>query len=134
MIDLYYGYNGPTLWVETTGMATEATLQTLLGGKAATKALLFIQNYGEGYARQIARTFEIPLSEVQKQLTKFEQAGILVSRMVGTSRMYTWNPRDPALEGLRLLLRETLEKGIPEVTLKRFYRRRQRPRRKGKQL
>ena len=52
-------------------MATEATLQTLLGGKAATKVLLFIQNYGEGYARQIAGTFEIPLSEVQKQLTKF---------------------------------------------------------------
>ena len=115
-------------------MATEATLQTLLGGKAATKVLLFIENYGEGYARQIARTFEIPLSEVQKQLTKFEQVGILVSRMVGTSRMYTWNPRDPALEGLRSLLRETLEKGIPEATLKRFYRQRQRPRRKGKQL
>lgn len=115
-------------------MATEATLQTLLGGKAATKVLLFIENYGQGYARQIARIFEIPLSEVQKQLTKFEQAGILVSRMVGTSRMYTWNPRDPALEGLRSLLRETLEKGIPEATLKRFYRRRQRPRRKGKQL
>lgn len=115
-------------------MATEATIQTLLGGKAAAKVLLFIENYGEGYARQIAKTFEIPFSEVQKQLTKFEQAGILVSRMVGTSRMYTWNPRDPALEGLRLLLRDILEKGIPEPTLKRYYRQRQRPRRKGKPL
>ena len=115
-------------------MSTEATIQTLLGGKAAAKVMLFIENYGEGYARQIAKTFEIPFSEVQKQLTKFEQGGILVSRMVGTSRMYTWNPRDPALGGLRLLLRETLEKGIPEATLKRFYRRRRRPRRKGKQL
>jgi DNA-binding transcriptional ArsR family regulator len=113
-------------------MATEATLRTLLGGKAAAKVLLYMENYGEGYARQIAKTFEIPLSEVQKQLTKFEQAGILVSRMVGTSRIYTWNPRDPALDGLRLLLRDTLEKGVPEATLKRFYRRRQRPRRKGK--
>lgn len=115
-------------------MATEATLQTLLGGKAAAKVLLYMENYAEGYARQIARTFEIPLSEVQKQLTKFEQAGILVSRMIGTSRVYTWNPRDPALEGLRLLLRDILEKGIPKATLKRFYRQRQRPRRKGKQL
>ena len=115
-------------------MATEATLQTLLGGKTAAKVLLFIQNYDEGYARQIARTFEIPLSEVQKQLTKFEQAGVLVSRTLGTSRIYTWNPRDPALEGLRLMLRDVLERGIPESTLKRYYRQRQRPRRKEKPL
>lgn len=115
-------------------MATETTLQTLLGGKAASKVLLFIENYGEGYASQIAKTFAMPLSEVQKQLTKFEEAGILVSRMLGPSRMYTWNPRDPALGGLRVLLRETLEKGIPDATLQRFYRQRQRPRRKGKRL
>lgn len=113
-------------------MATETTIQALLGGKAAAKVLLFIENYGEGYARQIAGTFEIPLSEVQKQLTKFEGAGILVSRKVGASRMYSWNPRDPALKGLRSLLRDTLDKGIPESTLRQFYRQRQRPRRKGK--
>ena len=47
----------------------------------------------------------MPLSEVQKQLAKFEQAGIVVSRMVGSARMYTWNPRDRALESLRSLLR-----------------------------
>ena len=63
-------------------MSTEATIQTLLGGKAAAKVLLFIENYGEGYARQIARTFEIPISEGQKQLTKLEKAGILISRMM----------------------------------------------------
>jgi DNA-binding transcriptional ArsR family regulator len=106
-------------------MATETTIQALLGGKAAAKVLLFIENYGED-------NFEIPLSEVQKQLTKFEEAGILVSRKVGASRMYTWNPRDPALQGLRSLLRDTLDKGIPESTLRQFYRQRQRPRRKGK--
>lgn len=115
-------------------MATEATIQALLSGKAAARVLLFIENYGEGYARQIATTFEIPLSEVRKQLTKFEEGGILVSRKVGTSRMYTWNPRDPALQGLRSLLRDTLDKGIPETTLRRFYRQRQRPRRTRKPL
>ncbi|MDX1432601.1 MAG: winged helix-turn-helix domain-containing protein [Gammaproteobacteria bacterium] len=115
-------------------MATESTIQALVGGNAAAKVLLFIENYTEGYARQIARTFDISLNEIQKQLSKFEEAGILVSRMVGNSRMYTWNPRDPALQGLRQLLRDTLESGIPETTLKRFYRQRQRPRRKGKPL
>ena len=115
-------------------MATQTTLEVLFGGKAAAKVLLFIENYGDGYASRIARTFEMPLSEVQKQLKKFERVGILVSRKVGTSRIYTWNPRDPALEGLKDLLRQTLEKGIPEPTLQQYYRQRQRPRRSGKTL
>lgn len=115
-------------------MATQATLETLFGSKAAAKVLLFIENYGEGYASKIAKTYDTPLSEVQKQLTKFEQAGILVSRMIGPSRVYTWNPRDPALIELQDLLRQTLEKGIPEKTLKQFYRQRRRPRRQDKRL
>ena len=115
-------------------MATQATLEVLFGGKAAAKALLFIENYRDGYASRIARTFDTPVSEVQKQLAKFERAGILVSRMMGTSRIYTWNPRDPALSGLRELLRQTLEDGIPEKTLQAYFRQRQRPRRKGKPI
>ena len=115
-------------------MATEATLETLFGGRAATKVLLFIENYSEGYASQIARTFEMPLSEVQKQLAKFENVGILVSRMIGTSRMYTWNPRDPALNALRQLLQNTLNDGIPKERLNKYFRQRRRPRRKGKPL
>ena len=115
-------------------MATETTLETLFGGRAATRVLLFIENYSEGYASQIARTFEMPLSEVQKQLAKFEEVGILVSRMVGTSRMYTWNPRDPALNGLRQLLQNTLNYGIPKERLNKYFRQRRRPRRKGKPL
>jgi len=115
-------------------MATQATLEALFGGKAAARVLLFIENYGEGYASQIARTFEMPVSEVQKQLGKFEDVSILVSRMVGNSRMYTWNPRDPALDGLRQLLRNTLEYGISQVRLDRYFRQRRRPRRTGKPL
>ena len=115
-------------------MATQATLETLFGGKAAEKVLLFIENYGEGYASLIARTFDMPVSEVQKQLGKFEDVGILVSRMVGTSRMYTWNPRDPALDGLQQILRNTLEYGIPKERLTKYYQQRRRPRRKGKPL
>jgi len=115
-------------------MATQATLETLFGGKAAARVLLYIENYSEGYARGIARAFEMPPSEIQKQLAKFEDNGILVSRKIGTSRMYSWNPRDKALTGLRQLLRDTLDKGMPESELSKYYRQRQRPRRKGKRL
>ncbi len=115
-------------------MATQATLESLFGGKEAAKVLLFIENYGEGYASWIARNFAMPVSEVQKQLRKFEESGVLVIRMVGTSRMYTWNLRDPALEGLKQLLQNTLEYGIPDDRLKKYFRQRGRPRRKGKPL
>jgi hypothetical protein len=89
-------------------MATQATLETLFGGQAAAKVLLFIENYGEGYANWIAKTFEMPVSEIQKQL--------------------------PALDGLRQMLRSTLEYGIPKDRLQKYYRQRRRPRRKGKPL
>ncbi len=115
-------------------MATQTTLESLFGGQAAAKVLLFIENYGEGYASWIAKTFEMPVSEVQKQLKKFEEVGVLVSRMVGTSRVYTWNPRDPALDGLRQLLKSTLDYGISRDRLKKYFRQRRRPRRKGKPL
>lgn len=115
-------------------MATQTTLEALFGGQAAAKVLLFMENYGEGYASWIAKTFEMPVSEVQKQLKKFEDAAILVSRMIGTSRMYTWNPRDPALDGLRQLLKSTLDYGVPDDRLKKYFRQRRRPRRKGKPL
>ncbi len=103
-------------------MATQSTLESLFGGQAAAKVLLFMHNYAEGYASGIAKTFEMPVSEVQKQLKKFEEAGVLVSRMVGTSRVYTWNPSDPALDGLRQLLKSTLDYGIPRDRLKKYFK------------
>jgi hypothetical protein len=115
-------------------MATQATLETLFGGKAASRVLLYIENYGQGYASRIAKTFNMSLSEVQKQLAKFEKSGILVSQKLGNVRVYTFNPRDPALRQLRGLLRETLDRGIPDDELKQYYRDRQRPRRQGKEL
>ncbi len=115
-------------------MATQATLDALFGGKAATRVLLYIENYGQGYANGIARTFEMSSSEVLKQLNKFEEGGILVSRKLGNMRLYEFNPRDTALAQLKALLRETLDLGIPKSTLQKYFRERQRPRRKGKPL
>ena len=115
-------------------MSTVATLETLFGGKAAARVLLYLENYDDGYASQIARTYEMPLSEVQKQLAKFEDAGVLVSRSVGTSRVYSWNDRNAGLAGLRLLLRDTLDNGISEALREKYFLQRQRPRRKGKRF
>jgi len=108
-------------------------LTTILGSQSAAQCLLYLQNYAQGHARGIARTFETNVSPIQKQLEKFEVGGVLVSRIVGNSRIYTWNERDPAIASLRNLLQDVLE-NLPDEELDRYYRERRRPRRAGKPL
>jgi DNA-binding IclR family transcriptional regulator len=108
-------------------------LEALFASKAAERVLLFLENYSEGNATAIARTFDCPLSGVQKQLQKFEQADLLVSRLAGKTRLYTWNPRFALGKPLRALLAEALRLQPREETRK-YFRQRRRPRRAGKPL
>ena len=109
---------------------SEAPLIGLFGSKAAYQVLMYLENYGQGYAAEIARTFGMSLSQVQNQLRKFEELGLLVSRKEGSARVFYFN-RNPIADSLRKFLRSALD-GLPEATLQKFYRQRQRPRRGGK--
>ena len=109
---------------------SEAPLIGLFGSKSAYQVLMYLENYGEGYAAEIARTFEMSLSQAQNQLRKFEEVGLLVSRMAGSTRMYSFN-RNPVADDLREFLRSSLDR-LPEETQQRYYRSRRRPRRPGK--
>jgi hypothetical protein len=94
--------------------------------------LLYLQQYGEGYATAIAKTFDgVSLHMVQRQLERFERAGALVSALKGRTRLYTWNPRYPFLTELRALLAKGLDV-LPAVERKRYFSERRRPRRAGK--
>ena len=108
-------------------------LDAIFGNRSASRVLLFLQNYGEGHARKIATTFEVPNTAIQRQLQRFEADGILVSRLMGKTRVFTWNPRSPTVSELRKLLEAELARLPTEVT-KRYFRQRQRPRRTGKAL
>ena len=109
---------------------SEAPLIGLFGSKSAYQVLMYLENYEEGYASQIAKTFRVSLSQVQNQLTKFEQVGLLVSRTVGSARFFSFK-RGPVVDGLRIFLRSMLD-SLPETTIREFYRERRRPRRYGK--
>lgn len=109
---------------------SEAPLAGLFGSKAAYQVLMYMENYGQGYASQIAKTFEMSLSQAQKQLQKFEQLGLLVSRMEGSARVYYFK-RSPIADELRNFLGSMLEM-LPESTVSEYYRQRRRPRRHGK--
>ncbi len=81
----------------------------LMGNETAEKVLLFLANYGEGYAKGISENFEISLSQVQRQLIKFEREGVLVSKTVGKTRVFLFNPRYAFKKELLSLLNKALE-------------------------
>ena len=108
-------------------------LSGLFGNETAEKVLLFLENYEASYARKIATVFDIPVSQVQRQLERFEREGILVSRLIGKTRQYQFNPRYLFKEQLKSLLACAL-KNLPKETLDRYFTERTRPRRKGKPL
>jgi len=47
--------------------------------------------------KAVAKDYHISLSGVQKQFERFEEAGILVSKLVGKSRVYLFNKKSPTL-------------------------------------
>lgn len=106
-------------------------LEKLFGSKTAERVLMYLFVYGEGYPTEISGVFSLPVSMVQKQLQKFEEAGILVSRLRGKVRIYAWNPRCPYLEELKKLLDKNYEY-LPEPIRDHYYRGRTRPRRADK--
>jgi len=106
-------------------------LEGILGNPTAERVLLYLEQYGEGYARAIAATFALSLSMVQRQLERFERQGLLVSQVKGRTRLFTWNPRYAFLVELRALLRSAL-RALPADERRRYFAQRRRPRRTGK--
>lgn len=109
------------------------TLDALFGSRSAAQCLLFLQNYGDGHARGIATTFKVSHMAIQRQLRRLEDAGILLSRMVGNARVFEWNPRGSLVKPLRSFL-ETSLSALPEEVTRQYFRQRRRPRRSGKPL
>ena len=83
-------------------------LEALLGSEVEEKVLAFLRCRGEGYARQIARFFDVSLAGVQKQLARLEEGGIVYSRPLGRTRVYAFHPRYPFLAELQALLDKAL--------------------------
>lgn len=106
-------------------------LETIFGSRSAAQVLLFLQAYGSGHARRIATTYDVALTGIYRQLRRFEAGDILVSRTVGSSRVFEFNMRNPTVRNLREFLMQELD-SLPEEEVKAYYRQRQRPRRTGK--
>jgi hypothetical protein len=108
-------------------------IESLVGNQTAERVLLYIVNYGEGHTSGIAQTFDLPKSQVRKQLIRLENGGILIGRNVGNLRMFQMNPRCPYRKELESLIEKVLSL-ISVAEKEKYYRQRRRPRRTGKNL
>ena len=108
-------------------------LEGLFGNATAPKALIYLQLRDSGYPLAIAQTFSVPVNQVQRQLERFAVEGILSSRMVGKTRIYSFNPRCFYLDDLRGLLKKAAAQ-LPKEELAKITLTRERPRRVGKRL
>ncbi|NJM37193.1 MAG: ArsR family transcriptional regulator [Akkermansiaceae bacterium] len=68
-------------------------LAELFGSRAAESVLLHLYHYGETYGRAVSADFKISLDSVQRNLEKFERAGVLICKKNGRTLIYNWNPK-----------------------------------------
>jgi predicted transcriptional regulator len=106
-------------------------LESILGSTNREFVLVFLEARDEGYAREIARFFDTDLSPIQVQLEKLESGSVIVSKKVGRTVLYKFNPRYPLLKELKPLLNKALSY-YPEDQREGLLMNRRRPRRRGK--
>jgi predicted transcriptional regulator len=108
-------------------------LEVLFGSKNRERVLQYILARGEGYAKEIATFYGSSLDPVQKQLERLEDGGILVSKTVGRTRLFMFNPRYAFKDELIVLLEKARSFYSPQEQ-ERLIMVRKRPRRTGKPI
>ena len=108
-------------------------LEVLFGTKNRELTLQYLLVFKEGYAREIAKYFDVSLPSIQNQLKHFESNGLALSKMSGRTKIYFLNPRYAFLTELTALLTSAKEYYKPALKEK-FEMQRKRPRRQGKPL
>jgi DNA-binding transcriptional ArsR family regulator len=106
-------------------------IESIFGNVTAAKVMLYLFHYGEAYASGIANDMGITLRQVQKQLDRFEEAGILVSKSMGKVRVYSFNPKLGVTKKLKDLIQVFYE-AIPQEQKEEILSVRRRTRRRGK--
>ncbi len=107
-------------------------LDALFGNRTAAKVLIFIGVNKDAYAKEIATSTAISLNLVQSQLKRLERGGVLVSKLRGRMRFYSFNPRFPLGDDLGAILRDAIDY-MPNDE-REIYMVRRRPRAPGKPL
>ena len=106
-------------------------LEKILGSDTAMKIMLHLIYYGEIYPSAVAKDYQISLSGVQKQFERFEESGILVSKLVGKTRVYFFSKKSPTVKPFMDFIKIYYD-GLSLEDKENIFVERRRPRRPGK--
>lgn len=108
-------------------------LEAIFGSEGAERVLIFLAARGHGYALEIAHSFDMSVSNVQKHLVRMERGGLLVSVRTGRTLVYSLNPRYAFKNEVEALLNKAVTMAPASIQEKLLLNRR-RPRRVGKPI
>lgn len=106
-------------------------IEAIVGSEGAERVLLYLAARNSGYASEIAGTWSMDVSTAQNQLLRMERDGLLISRKVGRTRVFEFNPRYAFKDEIRALLDKALTQ-LPPSVQEELTLNRKRPRRTGK--
>jgi hypothetical protein len=89
-------------------------LVSLFGNQNIEKILLFLFVNGKCYGTQLHRTLSVPLTPLQKALSRLEKGGIIMSYYEGKTRVYQFNSSFPLLTELEALLKKSYTLLLPQ--------------------
>ena len=108
-------------------------LEKIFGNETIAIIYLNLFHYGEIYSALIEKNSQIGSRAVLNQLNKMEEAGILVSRLIGRTRLYQFNPKSPFVKPIKDIIEITYSN--MNIKLKeKMFKERMRPRAKGKEV
>lgn len=95
-------------------------LEALCGNKNVQRILIFLFVNGKCYGTQLHRSFQTPLTPIQKALNRLEKGGIVTSYYEGKTRLYRFDPAYPLLEELEQLIKKAYTL-LPAHSKKDYY-------------
>lgn len=108
-------------------------IDKLFGNETLAMIFLNLYHYDEVYCALIERNTGIGSRAILNQLNKMEEVGVLISKVVGRSRLYQFNPKSPVIKPLKEIIKITYSNMNIKMKEKMF-KERMRPRAKGKKV
>jgi len=108
-------------------------LDKILGSEIAMKIMFHLVHYKEIYPSAVAKDYKLALSAVQNQFARFEDAGILVSKLVGRTRVYMFNNKSKVAKAFYEFVKLYYD-GLSISDREKIFETRRRPRRQGKPI
>jgi predicted transcriptional regulator len=108
-------------------------LDKIFGNETISMIYLNLFHYDEVYSALIEKNTGIGSRAVLNQLNKMEEAGVLVSRSVGRTRLYQFNPKSPFVKPIKEII-EIIYSNMNIKMKEKMFKERMRPRAKGKEV